>query len=139
MPHGCPIRAPKAKQSKDDSLRKMADRIQARAIRRCGELLKQIHPAFGARTDLGTVATRSDAAEAAGLSEHQRKTALRVASVPDDEFNAAVESDSPETVTQAPCVPPGAPFGSVSTHRTHRAIRETSQGLSRQSGPRCQA
>lgn len=29
-----------AKQSKDDSLRKMADRIQARAIRRCGEMLK---------------------------------------------------------------------------------------------------
>jgi hypothetical protein len=36
-----------AKQSKDDSLRKMADRIQARAIRRCGELLKQIEPAKG--------------------------------------------------------------------------------------------
>jgi hypothetical protein len=30
-----------AKQSKDDSLRKMCDRIQARAIRRCGELLKK--------------------------------------------------------------------------------------------------
>lgn len=30
-----------ARQSKDDSLRKMADRIQARAIRRCGELLKE--------------------------------------------------------------------------------------------------
>ena len=31
-----------ARQAKDDSLRKMADRIQARAIRRCGELLRQI-------------------------------------------------------------------------------------------------
>lgn len=31
-----------ARQSKDETLRKMADRIQARAIRRCGELLKQI-------------------------------------------------------------------------------------------------
>lgn len=30
-----------ARQSKDDSLRKMADRIQARAIRRCGELLRE--------------------------------------------------------------------------------------------------
>lgn len=30
-----------ARQSKDDSLRKMADRIQARAIRRCGELLSE--------------------------------------------------------------------------------------------------
>ncbi len=38
-----------ARQAKDDSLRKMADRIQARAIRRCGELLRQIEPARGTR------------------------------------------------------------------------------------------
>ena len=31
-----------AKQSHDDTLHKLADRIQARAIRRAGELLKQI-------------------------------------------------------------------------------------------------
>lgn len=30
-----------ARMSDDDSLRQMADRIQARAVRRCGELLKQ--------------------------------------------------------------------------------------------------
>src|SRR5690606_18734661 len=30
----------------------------------------------------------------------QRKTALRVANVPEPEFNAAVESDEPPTVTQ---------------------------------------
>lgn len=30
-----------AKQADDDTLRKQADRIQARAVRRCGELLKQ--------------------------------------------------------------------------------------------------
>lgn len=30
-----------ARQSKDDTLRKMADRIQARAIRRCGELINE--------------------------------------------------------------------------------------------------
>src|SRR3990167_11344690 len=34
-----------AKQAGDESLRKTADRIQARAIRRCGELLKEIRPA----------------------------------------------------------------------------------------------
>ncbi len=40
-----------ARQSKDDTLRKMADRIQARAIRRCGELLKQVEAGQGSRTD----------------------------------------------------------------------------------------
>ena len=94
-----------AKQAKDDQLRKLADRIQARAIRRCGELLKQIEPANGARTDIEPRAgdlpklTRTEAAESAGLSEHQRKTALRVASVPDDDFERQVESESPPTVT----------------------------------------
>jgi hypothetical protein len=34
-----------------------------------------------------------------GLSEHQRKTALRVANVPGEEFERAVESDQPPTVT----------------------------------------
>jgi hypothetical protein len=35
----------RAPQANDMALRKMADRIQARAIRRCGELLAQIKPA----------------------------------------------------------------------------------------------
>lgn len=94
-----------ARQSKDDSLRKMADRIQARAIRRCGELLKQIESGQGARTDKlhdcgDTKLTRTQAAAAAGLSERQKVTALRVASVPQPEFEAAVESESPPTVTR---------------------------------------
>lgn len=99
-----------AKQAKDESLRKTADRIQARAVRRCGELLKQVKPQPGKRTDKepgggaspGLVAdppTRKQAATEAGLSRDQAKTALRVASVPDDVFEAAVESDSPPTVT----------------------------------------
>jgi hypothetical protein len=36
---------------------------------------------------------RKSAAEEAGLSDHQRKTALRIANVPEGEFEAAVESD----------------------------------------------
>lgn len=87
-----------AKQSKDESLRKMADRIQARAIRRCGELLKKISPARGHEN--GSVPTRSGAASSAGLSEHQRKTALRVADIPEKEFERQVESETPPTVTR---------------------------------------
>jgi len=93
-----------AKQSEDNTLRKHADRIQARAIRRCGELLKQIAPARGANQNIQEGArpnvTRESAATDAGLSEHQRKTALRVANVDEKSFTAQVESDSPPTVTQ---------------------------------------
>ena len=95
-----------AKQSHDDTLRTMADRIQARAIRRAGELLKEIAPSVGGRpaekTCVGahTGSSRSQAARDAGMSKHQKDTALRVASVPVDEFESAVDSDDPPTVTQ---------------------------------------
>jgi hypothetical protein len=95
-----------AKQSKDESLFKMATRIQARAIRRCGELLKEIETMQGKRTDLEPsngddtrLETRKSAAEKAGLSKRQKDTALRVANVPKEEFEAQIESDSPPTVT----------------------------------------
>lgn len=95
-----------ARQSKDDTLRKMADRIQARAIRRCGELLRQI-PVDHDRGNQHRQRegdypqpTRTEAATAAGMSEHQRKTALRVAAVPAADFEAAIESDDPPTVTK---------------------------------------
>ena len=41
-----------ARQADDRALRQLADQIQARAIRRCGELLREIAPAPGKRTDL---------------------------------------------------------------------------------------
>jgi hypothetical protein len=43
--------------------------------------------------------TRSSAADQAGLSEHQRKTALRLAAISERDFNDAVEGDNPPTVT----------------------------------------
>lgn len=57
--------------------------IQARAIRRCGELLKAIHPNKGGRPSgdktyaLGDTSSRSQVARDAGLSPGQRVTALR--------------------------------------------------------------
>jgi len=45
---------------------------------------------------------RTEAATQAGLSERQKVTALRVASVPESDFQQAVESDSPPTVTLRP-------------------------------------
>ena len=94
-----------ARQANDEQLRKYADRIQARAINRCGELLKQIPRAKNqhdaqARAHDGAVTSRSDAARDAGLSERQKVTALRVANVPRDQFDKLVESDNPPTVTK---------------------------------------
>lgn len=43
--------------------------------------------------------SRSKAANDAGLSERQRKTALRVANIPEEDFEQAVESDYPPSVT----------------------------------------
>lgn len=93
-----------AKQADDDSLRRMAVRIQARAVQRCGELLKQIAPAKNRHdsekaTRSGGDPPRHQAAKDAGLSNRQKKTALRVASVPVMEFDELVESDDPPTVT----------------------------------------
>jgi hypothetical protein len=93
-----------ARMSKDETLWKMAQRIQARAIRRCGELLSQFEKAQGAnqniRDDDSRMLTRTDAATQAGLSEHERKTALRVAKVDATEFEAAIESDNPPSITE---------------------------------------
>jgi hypothetical protein len=94
-----------ARQSKDESLFKLATRIQARAIRRCGELLKEIEAKHTGRPpeirdgNGPNLETRKSAAEDAGLSERQQKTAVRVANVPKEEFEAQIESDSPPTVT----------------------------------------
>jgi hypothetical protein len=91
-----------AKQADDDTLHKMADRIQARAIRRCGELLRAITPAKNQHDSActGTDTSRSQAAKDAGLSKRRKVTALRVANVPEDDFNQEVESDDPPTVTE---------------------------------------
>jgi AbiEi antitoxin C-terminal domain len=92
-----------ARQADDDSLRKLADRIQARAVRRCGELLKQFDGRGGDRSKNGGAPifapSRREAATQAGISKDQQVTAVRVASVPADQFEQAVESDTPPTVT----------------------------------------
>jgi hypothetical protein len=92
-----------AKQAKDETLHRYAERIKARAITRCGELLKAIQPASGMhmkQEGAHHFQTREQAATDAGLSEHQRKTALRVASVDPAVREAMIESDSPPTITE---------------------------------------
>ena len=91
-----------ARIAKDETLENDARRIRARAVRRQGELLKEIKPAKGANQNIRGSAppkvTRKSVAEAAGLSEDQQKTALRVANVPEEQFEQQVESSKPPTV-----------------------------------------
>jgi hypothetical protein len=110
-----------AKQADDKTLYTLAVRIQSRAIRRAGELLEEVD-GRGALPKSGGAPTftrpsRQDAATAAGMSKDQAVTAVRVARVPAIEFERAIESNNPPTVTAlaergtekrpAAVVPPG--------------------------------
>jgi hypothetical protein len=69
-----------ARQAADDSLQWMAMSIHGRAVQRAGQLFREIPPAQGANQNIRDgadpkVLTRKSAAEAAGMSERQRKTA----------------------------------------------------------------
>lgn len=92
-----------ARQANDKDLQKYSMRIMARAIERCGELLEAIPPSSGRQPENGETPprfTRTQAAKDAGLSDDQRKTALRLANIDKDEFETAVESDDPPTITE---------------------------------------
>jgi hypothetical protein len=95
-----------ARQSGDTELRKMADRIQARAVDRCGQLIKQIPSEQGKRTDKQQsggglkLSARDIARIAAGVSKRLAKTAVAVNSVPRARFEREVESTNPPSVTK---------------------------------------
>ena len=96
-----------AKQANDDEMMRQSTRIRDRAIRRCGELLKQIEPqdrGGDRKSDHGavnhTVMSRAAAARDAGISKHQQVQAIRVANVPAADFERQVESPKPPTVTK---------------------------------------
>ncbi len=94
-----------AKQAKDKQLLNYAQRIKNRAMKRAGELLKQVEPGNtqdrgGGRNIMdGTVpdVSRRRAAEEAGLSERQAKTAQRLANVPEEEFEQMNEAGATMT------------------------------------------
>lgn len=72
----------------------MAQRIRARAIRRVGELLKQLDGRGDHRKSEGdhtSSITQTEAAATAGMSAHQQLQAVRVASVPSDVFDTCAD------------------------------------------------
>jgi hypothetical protein len=93
-----------AKQADDTTLHDFAVRISSRAIKRCGDLLQEFDGRGGDRKSGGDPTsdrqTQRQAAKAAGMSKDQQVAAVRVANVPDEEFEAAVEREHPATVTE---------------------------------------
>jgi hypothetical protein len=94
-----------AAQVEDESLLNYAKRIRARAVRRQGELLKEIEADRIANKGKGLKGgrlpsnlSRRKAGHDAGLSDAKIKSAIRVANVPEDEFEQQVESLKPPTV-----------------------------------------
>ena len=69
-------------------LRKLGDRIQARAVSWAGELLKEFDGKGNNQHRAGTVITQKQAKSDAGMSEQRAKTAVRVAAVLKDQFEA---------------------------------------------------
>lgn len=98
-----------ARQSEDKEMETHAMRIRARAIRRCGELLKEIEKQQGGDRKSQEIkegvaapfdSPRQAAAKNAGLSKDQAKTAIRVANVPSEIFEKQIESTKPPTITK---------------------------------------
>jgi len=94
-----------AKQAHDEDLEKLARKLRAQAMKRCGELIRELD-GQGKRTDLQLTdatdgkLTQKEAAQQAGMSERQQITAVRIANVPNDLFDTLVESDTPPTITE---------------------------------------
>lgn len=92
-----------AVQMKDHKLEKDATRIRDRALRRGGELLQKVKKGknrYDARRAPGSPSNRNGAAKDAGLSPAQAKQMLRVANVPEDQFEEAVERPNPASPKQ---------------------------------------
>lgn len=92
-----------AKQADDKDLELYARRIRLRALTRAGELFKEFEPKHTGRPKIG-VGTRPNSrksiAERAGMSDHQRKTAIRLASIPKAKRERLIEAKNPPTVEQ---------------------------------------
>lgn len=93
-----------ARQSADEELEKMSKRIRARAIRRCGELLKMFDGRNGrnlpsAKKGDTPPFSKTEIGESVGLSKDQIKQANRLSNIPEDDFNRQVESENVPTLT----------------------------------------
>lgn len=97
-----------AKQSHDVEMERQAQRIRARAVRRAGELLSQIQAQSGGDKKSDdyqgmsghTLISRAEAAREAGMSKHQQVQAVRIAHVPQANFERQIESANPKPLKE---------------------------------------
>jgi hypothetical protein len=94
-----------ARMAQDDEVMIYAVKIRARALRRLGELLLEVEPQPGARTDLEPedagvprLRTRKQAAEDARIPDRLSKNAIRIASIPEPQFQQLVEDAQVRTI-----------------------------------------
>src|SRR6516225_10523232 len=81
-----------AQQADDAELENCARRIRARAVRRCGELLRAFDARGRGKSEAPLVfKSRTAVAQEAGLTDYKRRTAVNIADIPIDEFDAAIE------------------------------------------------
>jgi hypothetical protein len=89
-----------ARQADDVELENYARRIRARAVRRCGELLRSFDARGRGKSEGPLVfKSRTAVAQEARLTEYKRRTAVNIAEIPTDEFEAAIESKRPPGTT----------------------------------------
>jgi hypothetical protein len=93
-----------ARQADDRDLENYARRIRLRAVRRCGDLLLTYDGRGGDRTKTVTALdfaqpSRAAVAQEAGLTEHKTRVAVKIATIPEEDFEAAVESNQPPGTT----------------------------------------
>ena len=85
------------KDAADETLEKKSHLVRNRAIRRKGQVLEQIEPTKNQHSAKGgTSLSRVQAAEKAGLSDHQQKNAMRLAAIPEDEFEELTATAGPQ-------------------------------------------
>ena len=98
-----------ARQSGDEELEKMSKRIRARAIRRCGELLKLFdgRGSYNGNQHTGNIGkgdgedplSKTEMGESVGLSGRQVKQANRIANITEREFDRQLDSKNVPTLT----------------------------------------
>jgi len=127
------------RQSHDDRLVKHAMRIQARATRRCGQLLEAYKlkksPGRPAKNGgAGSPISQRDVAKSHGISKDREKAAVRAANIPADEFESAVESDDPPSAKklsdmgkQARPAEPSEPEGFLEATQLIGALRRLAE------------
>ena len=123
-----------AQQADDAELENCARRIRARAVRRCGELLRTFDARGRGKSESPLVfKSRTAVAQEAGLTEHKVRTAVNIASIPNPEFEALVESKRPPGTTLL------AQFNKLNQRERVRGVTERSLGEVHQSAQAARA